>query len=65
MKEMGIPMGPRKKLMEYMRNQKQNMVRGSRLCVLVHTACIPCWCVFVVGGGGGGGEGGAYYGINK
>ena len=26
MKEMGIPMGPRKKLMGYLRNQKQNMV---------------------------------------
>ena len=26
MKEMGIPMGPRKKLMSYLRNQKQEMV---------------------------------------
>lgn len=26
MKEMGIPMGPRKKLMGYLRNQKLNMV---------------------------------------
>lgn len=28
-KEMGIPMGPRKKLMSYLRNQKQEMVKYS------------------------------------
>lgn len=34
MKEMGIPMGPRKKLMGYLRNQKLNMVCCSYVNIL-------------------------------
>jgi len=48
MKEMGIPMGPRKKLMGYLRNQKQNMVgiQFSRLVCEYHFSFDYCVCYF-------------------